>query len=388
MGWKPVRAVVLIIQLPDPHMQAQEIFSVYVENYLEEMGGFSYAALRGRQAGLFANLAFGAAGISYAFWYAALLTRDDRHLDTAERWLRSALRAQHGPLAFVGPPGDRHCIPRFAYLYGRAGLCFMRALMADSRGNRRPRNAAIASFIAESRPSLDGISDLYSGSAGCLSGAAILFRRIGDPRLRPLGEQLALHQESVLERQSRLGPRKDPGLAHGTAGIYLSLLLWAMAAATPPTDRLSRRLKAFLRDSLRESSRFCREANRSWLCSGFAGLALLAVKAHQALGDSWFLSAARRAAELALTRPSMRPDLCCGRAGTAYACLALAGAEPQGPWRKHAEELTLSALLVDSEDWPMVGLYGGEAALPCLALSLLSGITSGPPCLDFVEKEG
>ena len=152
-----------------------------------------------------------------------------------------------------------------------------------------------------------------------------------------------------------------------------------------PSER-SRSVRSLLGTALREPSAFCPQRLRySWLCNGFPGLTLLGVKAFQHFGDPWFLCAAREAADLSLSRLPSRPDLCCGRTGVAFACLALSRLDPDGPWLRRAEELLLSTLLVDRESWTVAGLYGGEAAIPCLVLNRLFGIASGPPCLDFIE---
>jgi hypothetical protein len=74
--------------------------------------------------------------------------------------------------------------------------------------------------------------------------------------------------------------------------------------------------------------------------------------------------------------------------GLAAACLRIARLDPTGPWYRQALELTLSTLLVERQEWLAAGLYGGEAAIPWLALSLISGNTSGPPGLDFIEGPG
>ena len=120
------------------------------------------------------------------------------------------------------------------------------------------------------------------------------------------------------------------------------------------------------------------------LCNGFTGLAFLGAEAHRALGGEGLLEVTRQAGFRALARPSHRPDLCCGRAGVAYACLALSRVDPEGPWKSKAMDFALSTLLCEREDWRKAGVYGGEAAIPCLAASLLAGIASGPPALELV----
>ncbi len=345
----------------------------------------SSRAVRKPQGDHFTSFALGAAGISYTYWHAARLTGNPEHLKSADCWIRWALMADCGLLESMPPMEDPGHVPRFSFLYGSVGLYFVKALVADSQCAPRLRSEAIRRFIEEGRGSLEGPSDLYQGTAGCLNGTALLLHQIGDPRLHSHGKSLALHLTSVLEReQCRGGGLANPGLAHGTAGCYLSLLLWAAACETPLSAKASNELASFLAVTLAVPARFCpREERYASLCNGFAGVVLLALKAYQILGDPKFLDAARRAVHLVLDHPAAGADLCCGRAGAAYVCLMLAGVEPAGPWRRHAEELTLSTLLVDREEWTLLGLYGGEAAIPCLASSLLYGCNSGPPGLDF-----
>ncbi|HTG35615.1 MAG TPA: lanthionine synthetase LanC family protein [Thermoanaerobaculia bacterium] len=366
-------------------MQIREILSRYLHGYFEEVDRLGYGDLRRRQRSLFASLAFGAAGIAYTQWYAGHVLNEPERFETANRWINSALRAQHGLLAFVGP--GEGTMPSCAVLYGRAGLHFVHALIANAKGARRTQYAAIRRFLEVSRPSRNDPPDLFKGTAGSLAGAAILLRHTGDPRLLEAGAFLSHHLTRELGRQGGSRVASNLGLAHGTAGLYLSLLLWMEATGTDLAQQVSCGVRDLLDSVLREPVRLSPKEGDvySWLCNGFAGMALLAVKAHQILKDPWFLSAAQRAAELSLAHPARLPDACCGRAGTAFACLALARQDPQGLWRKRAEELALSALLVDREDWRFTGLYGGEAGLACLALNLLAGIPSGLPCLDLIE---
>lgn len=365
-------------------MQIRKILSTYLYGYFEEMDHLVYRDLRRCQQGLLASLAFGAAGIAYTYWFAGHVLKEPGRFETADRWIRSALRAQHGPMAFVGWPGAG-TMPGCALLYGRAGLHFMYALIANAKDARRTQYAAIGRFLAASRPSRNDPPDLFKGTAGSLAGAAILLRHTGDPRLLEAGALLNHHLIRELGRQGGARVAPDLGLAHGAAGLYLSLLLWAEATDTDLAPQVSYGVRDLLDIVLCEPVRLVPKegAVYSWLCNGFAGMALLAAKTHQILKDPWFLSAAQHAAELSLAHPARLPDACCGRSGTAFACLALARQDPQGSWQKRAEELALSALLVEREDWPFTGLYGGEAGLACLALSLLAGVPSGLPCLDL-----
>jgi hypothetical protein len=106
------------------------------------------------------------------------------------------------------------------------------------------------------------------------------------------------------------------------------------------------------------------------------------------LGGASLREDARRAAALAVRSAPPRPDLCCGRVGVAFACLSVARVDPAGPWRRHARELALSALLCDRGEWEVSGLCGGEAALACLALDLVAGIDGGPPALEPAGRPG
>ncbi len=176
------------------------------------------------------------------------------------------------------------------------------------------------------------------------------------------------------------------GLSHGSSGPYLALLLQSVAAGSPLPEWYAPSVEKLLRLALATPSRLCRRASQhAMLCNGFAGLALLSAKAYGVLGGQGLLEGARQAGLLALATTSGKPDLCCGRAGAAYGCLALSRVDPEGPWKTKATDLALSTLLCEREEWRKAGLYGGEAAIPCLASSLLTGIATGLPALDLPE---
>lgn len=370
-------------------MNTEEIFSAYLTDYLSTMSRLSYQDLARTQSGLYASLSFGAAGIAYACWYAGFVLTDVDLLQESDRWAASAVNRQRNALAFLGPPGGNG-IPPGALLYGRAGLYFLRALTAHSCGKTKACRRAISRFVELSQLAKPGTAELYNGTAGCLAGTAILFAHLGEPRLFDVGRELAedlsrgvlWDQESVASWRGLHGL----GLAHGTLGVYLSLLLWSASSRSELPSWFSSSLASLFDSTLEDPSRLCRSTDHySYLCNGFTGLTFLAAKAYQILGESRFLEAARQAAVLSLSYLSREPHLCCGRAGCASALLALSHVDPAGPWRKRAEELVLSILLLDRKDWCYAGLYSGEAAIACLALNLARGISGGPPCLDFVS---
>ena len=364
-----------------------ELWLDVLDEYFESVEGLTWSVLKRRQNGLTVSLAFGAAGIAYAHVYAGFHLQDENLLRRADAWIREASRHEEEPDAFLGrdaEPGME--MPAGAFLFGLLGLRWVDAWIAEIRRERR-RSEALSRFLETTRLAETGpFLDLYRGVAGALSAAAALLKVRRDPRLVDLSRDLLERLEGEARSEDGIltwPGLHGPGLAHGDVGAHLALLLGAEALGRTPAPNLGRSLEALIRRALRDPASLVREPRRGWLCNGFAGLAYAAARAHQSLGGDDLLDAARRSTELVLAHPPLRPDLCCGRLGVAYACLAVARQDPTGPWRRHALEHALSALLCESETWPVVGLYGGEAALPCIALDLLSETDQASlPCLE------
>lgn len=377
-----------------PALSLPELFDAYLDDYFVAINRLSWADLTRRQKGFYASLAYGAAGIAYAHWYAGYLLGDEDHLEQAERWIRAALAGQRHRFAFLGPGAPPEAtMPSGAYLYGRIGLYFVRALIARSRDDRRAEQRALACFAELSRAGAAGEVDLYKGSAGCLAAAAILYQHLGSGMLLDLGTELSatLCQRAVPEGQGSVtwNGLQGLGLAHGTTGALLALLLWSDAAGSALPQWFTPSLSALLDTAVHSPEQFSAvESDGSRLCNGVIGPAFLAARAARVLRDPSFLAAARATATLAMAHPPACADLCCGRAGCAFALLPLAQQDPGGPWRRLAQNLALSTLLCDRADWALTGLYGGEAGIPCLALNMMLGIDSGPPGLDFIPRVG
>ena len=370
-------------------MQAKDILSIYIDDYFDAIRAFSYDDLERCQQGFHASLAYGAAGIAYACWYAGRVLGDRGLLDEAERWVRSAVDRQRKQLAFLVPTARLRQRPPSHFLYGRVGLSFVQVLVAHAKRNQQAQAFAVSQFAELARLSKQGSPELYNGAAGCLAGSAILLREIRDPRLQSLGSELA---ENLISRAVEvedgliLWPELTGlGLSHGNSGAYLAILLWAVASGTALPEWFTRSLESLLASALRNPTKLCPdESSHSYFCNGFSGLAFLGARACLVLSGEGLLDAAAESVRRALERLTSLLDLCCGRTGVAFSCLALSQVDPAGPWRKGAEDLALSVLLLDQNEWPYTGLYGGEAAIACLALNLTSGLPGGPPCLDFV----
>lgn len=383
-------------------MDIQEALEAYIENYFDRLEQLGFEGVMEDQDGRFASLAFGAAGIAYAYWHAALRTGREEWREGARRWVRWAHEHSATSVAFFPrkgeprPPEDWRDLATGAFLYGRVGIDFVRALVAHSTADDADLQQALREFTAGCRhePCVPvGSTELYTGLAGNLQATALLWRAIGHPALWELGQELTerlsrrtgLHDDAGCSIQ--WGEPRGRGLAHGVAGVLFALMSWARASGEPLPPGARPTLDRLLDGALREPRRsFCsRPKFVASLCNGFAGLGLVAVAAHQLLEDERYLADARWAARLALEAVPPRPDLCCGRAGVASIYLALAAVEPEPPqqlqWRQRALELTVSAMLAEPDTWEVVGLYGGEAAVPCLALDLLARGPGGPPAL-------
>lgn len=371
-------------------LQIEDVLAAYVEDYFEALSGLSYADLEARQHGFHASLAYGAAGIAYACWHTALALDEPELLDEAERWLAATTGRERDRLSFLVPQSKLRERPASHFLFGEAGLVFVRALVSHARQDEAARVAAITRFTDLSLAAREGSLELYNGSAGILAGLSILLAYTGDDRLRETGAELAsdlIGRAAPDEGGAFLWPElQGLGLSHGSAGPCLALLLYSCAAGSPLPEWYAPSVENVLRLALATPSRLCpNESYHAMFCNGFSGLAFLGARAFRTLGDQGLLEAARQAGLLALATPSGRPDLCCGRAGAAYAGLALSRVDPEGPWKTKAVDLALSTLLCEREEWYKAGLYGGEAAIPCLAASLLTGAAIGPPALDLPD---
>src|SRR6185295_4969154 len=217
-------------------------------------------------------------------------------------------------LAFLVPQAKLRQRPSSQFLFGRAGLSFVQVLVAHSRRDRRAQTSALSRFAELARLSKGGSPELYNGTGGCLIGVAFLFREVREPRLRNLGDELAanlISRAAQAEEGLILWPElRGLGASHGSAGAYLSLLLWAVASGSALPEWFASSLESLLAAAVRNPQKLCpSEAFHSCLCNGFSGLVYLGAKACQVLGGEGLLGAAAAAARYALENLTDQPDL-------------------------------------------------------------------------------
>jgi serine/threonine-protein kinase len=189
------------------------------------------------------------------------------------------------------------------------------------------------------------------------------------------------------------------GMAHGLGGYYFSLLEWATlsGSALPPwfwtdVDRLIGDAEGsgptikwpIARGALVGSHRYM----HGW-CNGGPGLALLWARAYETTVDTRFLELARGCGRHVLAAVPYFSNLCCGKAGAAYALLALSRIEPDEPWKSPALELAARAIRHERLKSWNESLFKGRAGLLCLALDLLDRRRpSHFPCVEVPVRTG
>lgn|GEM_PF-3461290 len=352
------------------------------DRYFAEMRTLTRESFRARQAHSLASLGFGAAGVAFSHWYVGTQRSDPGLLAEARRWLEIAESFASPP-----PPSRRsrqsaRAFPFSSLVYGPLGLAFVKLLVACSAGDSS-RERQIEAFTQAVRSCSRGApSELVQGIAGHLFATAFVYRRWPDRRLGELGDRLARRLMVGLEGGSS-GPMPvrspaDLTLAHGLLGRHLALFSWASAAGFQPPRRLTTAFREAAALALANPAALCPHPEYDGsLCNGFAGLAIVAVAAHEALGDENSIETARVAMLRALKAGSIDASLCCGRAGLALALMRVAAQASEEPWRDLAHLQIESVLSTHPEAWSSEGLVHGRAVIPCLA-ELLKGCSESP----------
>jgi hypothetical protein len=319
----------------------------FVDGYLDVL-----STMQPREVGGSPCLARGRGGIAYTLLKAGGLRGDRALVQSAERWAAAGIRS------------GRRCHLRgwskTAFGRGLMGLHAVHALAAHARGDGAACRRELRRLVGTARRARGSI-ELFRGMAGRLAGAAIVMRGLPDPSVRALGDELAARIVDALE--ARAVGLEPHGLAHGSPGVVLAALAWQAVSRSLPEDALRR---AVIAAYPYELSRRSDQLRASW-AHGHAGMALLFARAYVQLGDRRFLAWAREAAAQAQALPSLGLSVLDGAPGVAYCMLAVAAADPAGPWRDVA--WTIAARILRYVDLPPVDPYGvwvGLGGVCCL----------------------
>ena len=345
--------------LRSPHADIVAAATAFVDSYLDAL-----RALSPEEVGRTPCFGYGRGGVAYTLLKAGTLRGDRTLVRAAKRWAAAGLRS--------GRTFHLRGWPKHSFGRGLTGLHAIAALAAHAEGDVAACRRELRRFVESSRRAR-GRLDLLQGLAGRLAGAAVVMRRIPDPGVRALGDELAERILAALAaRAVRLRPR---GLAHGWAGVALAALSWQAAVGTLPRRGLCSAVLAARREG----------SIPKWTdwAHGDAGMALLFARAYVQLGDRRFLAWAREAAARAHAERRRGFSVIDGAPGVAYCMLAVAAADPEGPWRDAAWEIAGRIFsYIDVPDFFPYGAWSGLGGICCLALDLIHETEAGFPGVE------
>ncbi len=322
----------------------------------------------------------GAAGVAYFLLRHGQLAGDPGSLRRAGEWMARAERSLGDPGAFTGDPplfpDDRAAIPASLY-FGEAGMWCCGALVAGALEDPTGVERCVGRYAAVARTCPVDRSDVVSGAAGLLHGAAVMVERLGpDERLVALGGRLS----DRLTRIAGGGVERAAdslgwlGAAHGWSGIAHALLRWCQATGSVPGPEVVA-LLALLRESRGSTGLWPRNtgAPEVWpgWCHGSAGWAQLWTLVWEVLGEADALALAELAGVDAVAIEDAGAGLCCGEAGSGYAALALYRATGDDAWLAHARRLAArAATAATGPSFPEHSLWQGDLGVALLLAEL------------------
>jgi serine/threonine-protein kinase len=349
---------------------------------LAHLASHSFENYRLVQSPPYRSFNFGAAGVAYLFWKAACLLEETDWLHYARLWIDHVLAAPEDDPEILDPDRGRvvHRLQvRDSFYYGNRGVYFVQALIAHAEDDPRALASGLRAFNEESTGGLKD-EELLEGMAGRLVGCALLYRETGLDALKTFGDGLAKALEETAATGDGVPWETNPrlGLAHGRAGNYYGLLVWAHAAGYEPPGWVWQGLERYAGSGVRHGRGVSWPVSvqdesaymNSW-CNGAPGLVHLWALAYRLTENPLYLETARKTAAYAADQPDHRiAHLCCGAAGAAYGLLALHRVDPGGDWLAQAEKqaaLCLEGVL--EPEWHL-SLYKGEAGRTSLMLDL------------------
>jgi serine/threonine-protein kinase len=329
-----------------------------------------------------ASVTFGAAGIAYGLHRLASLRDDPSLLALADSWSWRAMAERRRSRAFYdGSELARGAFGHSAMYYGSSGLDVVQALVSNAIGDLSTMNDAVRRLGALPRGAGETL-DFVLGVPGTLLGLSLVAEAAPSDdvvRYAPLlsaGERCARTIATELAAHPPIHDDEDfvnLGIAHGWAGALFALMRWHQASGWPLPDASRDRLHQLseMGEPTDRGMRWPWRDHRTdggithgympgW-CNGSAGFVFLWLTAHEVFRDTQLLELAEAAAWDVWEDPENTGyDLCCGRAGRAYALLALYRATGDDAWRRRAKSLADDALdLVAELTEPSPALYKG-----------------------------
>jgi serine/threonine-protein kinase len=350
-----------------------------------------------------ASIQYGSAGVAYALARIAGIRQDEVLLGQADLWLLKALSDISNPQAFWSEDLQISIdtVGSTSILHSQTGVYFVATLIAGMRGDEVSLRRMLTLFIETVRTPSEHV-DLAFGKAGQLLACAQLVERLPQPvdshLLMNLGIDLS---QDLLERvvaRPDIATSSDwrvIGVAHGWAGIFLSILRWCEAtnAALPSVlvDRLDQLAKlgqpsgrGLVWPHSIDSPASANPIPAGW-CNGAAGFVPLWVLASQLIGNPGYDDCALAAAWTAYESGSDTPDLCCGLVGRAYAALSVYRYTDDEVWLARARRLAVRAGSSARQADLLIGsLFKGE-----IGLALLTADCEDPrhACFPLLERE-
>jgi len=309
---------------------------------------------------------YGCGGVAYTLLKAGILRADRTLVLSAKKW---AVAGIHACRRF-----HMRGWPKASFSRGLTGLHAIHALAAHALHDATACRRELRRFVETARRARGSI-ELFQGMAGRLAGAAIIMRSIPDPEVRVLGDQFAAKIVGALEGPAQLAPQ---GMAHGQPGVVLAALTWQAVSRALPKAALVRAVTAVHAGV----SALVARRRPDW-AHGYAGMAHLFARAYVQLGDPRFLAWAREAAVQAIGLPSGGRSLLCSASGIVYSLLAVAAADPDGPWRDAA--WTVAGQVFARVELPAktpYGVWSGLGGVCCLALDLIHDTDAGFPGVE------
>jgi hypothetical protein len=363
-----------------------------VAQYVARLKNLSFEQFEASQEPPHLNLAHGSAGVAYALLHASKQFNDPDLLPLARRWVDWSFAQSGKPDAFTAGVFVGEIVNAASLFYGMAGLHYVDALVAGAMHDNARVTNALDAWQALPAPPHSILHDVMSGGAGCLLGMGRLKIAFPNSSLDATGNHLY-----ALLCDARPSELRRLGMAHGLGGYYFSLLEWATLSdcALPPwfwpdLDQLIRDGEwsgptakwPVERGAPAESHRYM----HTW-CNGAPGLALLWARAYESTAETRFLELACGCGRHVLAAVPYLSHLCCGKAGAAYALLALSRIEPDKPWKSPALKLAARAILHERLDSWNESLLKGRAGLLCLALDVLDTRPAYFPCVEVPVTE-